>query len=97
MATKTSGLKLVHKGLILSSIPLAFGIVFILAFESVMLDLRHYRNENDRAVSIASHLNNIQLSLFAEQGRYLDAASRDSSDSCLDWRRHNYDGRDCSN
>ena len=70
MATKTSGLKLVHKGLILSSIPLAFGIVFILAFESVMLDLRHYRNENDRAVAIASHLNNIQLSLFAEQGRY---------------------------
>jgi signal transduction histidine kinase len=72
MQTTKFGLKLVHKGLILISIPLIFGVVLILIFESLMQSFMHLRHNTDRAVAVTNQINKMTPALFALEASLLD-------------------------
>jgi len=79
MRPNKSGLKLVHKGLLLISIPLISGMVLILAFESSMQAFMRLRHNSDRAIAVTEQVNKLTAVLFGVEEDVLDRQHFDRS------------------
>ncbi len=71
-------LKLIHKGLLLIAVPLLFGLVFVLIFQSVVQTYRLVRSKNAFGSRVAVHINDVNEKLLQVEKawRYGDSKSR---------------------